>query len=119
MTEIESTLKLLSQYGAPLIITAGLLWFLFTRVPKWFDKSNESQERVAKAVEQQSETMEEHCEAMRVVMTRTGLHSEAGHKLASAAVRLGSKYDIPSDVLDELKAARAMLKPPKASDTDE
>lgn len=119
MTEIEATLKLLSQYGAPLIITAGLLWFLFTRVPKWFDKSNESQERVAKAVEKQSETMEEHCEAMRVIMTRTGLHSEAGHKLADAAVKIASKFDIPSDVIDEIKAARAMLRTSKPSDTDE
>lgn len=118
MTELESGLKLVSQYGAPLFITAGVLWFLFTRVPKWFDKSNESQERVAKAVEQQSETMDEHCQAMRIVMANSGLHGEAGHKLANAAVKLGSKYDIPSDILDDLRAARAMLKP-KSHDSDE
>lgn len=119
MAEVEAVLKMVSQYGAPLIITAGLLWFLFTRVPKWFDKSNETQERVAKAVEDQSETMEEHCKAMRIVMANSGLHGDAGHKLASAAVKLGSKYDIPSDVLDELKAARAMLKPKNHHDSDE
>lgn len=119
MQEIEATLKLLSQYGAPLVITAGLLWFLFTRVPKWFDKSNESQERVAKAVEQQSETMEEHCNAVKVIMERTGLHGHAGHKVVNAAIKVASKFDIPSDVIDELKAARAMFKPSKPSDSDE
>ena len=118
MTEIEATLKLLSQYGAPLVITAGLLWFLFTRVPRWFDKSNESQERVAKAVESQSETMTEHCEAMKAVMTQSNLHGHAGHKLANAAIKLASKYDVPSDVLDEMRQARAMLKPKNHSDTD-
>jgi len=111
MTELEAALKMLSQYGAPLVITAGLLWFLFTRVPKWFDKSNESQERVAKAVESQSETMTEHCEAMKSVMTQSQLHGQAGHKLASAAVKLASKYDVPSDVLDEIRAVRELLKP--------
>ncbi len=119
MTEIEATLKLLSQYGAPLVITAGLLWFLFTRVPKWFDKSNESQERVARAVECQSETMTEHCEAMKAVMSQSNLHGHAGHKLASAAVKLASKYNIPSDIADEIRAARAMLKPKSMSDTDD
>ena len=113
MTEIEATLKLLSQYGAPLVITAGLLWFLFTRVPKWFDKSNESQERVAKAVEQQSETMRDHVDGLKVVMTQSGLYGEAGHRVVNAAIKAASKYDIPSDVIDELKAARAMLKPPR------
>jgi hypothetical protein len=112
MTEIEATLKLLSQYGAPLVITAGLLWFLFTRVPKWFDKSNESQERVAKAVESQSETMREHVEGMKTVMTRSGLHGKAGHKLATAAIKVANKYKIDSDIIDDLKAARGMLGPP-------
>ena len=111
MTEIEATLKLLSQYGAPLVITAGLLWFLFTRVPKWFDKSNESQDRVAKAVESQSETMSEHLEMMRTVMHKSGLHGKAGYKIASAAVKIASKFDIPSDIVDDLKAARGMLGP--------
>lgn len=111
MTEIEATLKLLSQYGAPLVITAGLLWFLFTRVPRWFDKSNESQERVAKAVELQSETMNEHCTAMKAVMTQSNIHSHAGFKLANAAIKLASKHDIPSDVVDDLKTARNLLRP--------
>ena len=109
MADAEAVLKLLSQYGAPLFITAGLLWFLFTRVPKWFDKSNESQERVAKAVERQSETMDEHCEAMKTILAKTHVHGQAGHKIVNAALKVASKYDIPSDVVDELKAARAML----------
>jgi hypothetical protein len=119
MTEIEATLKLLSQYGAPLVITAGLLWFLFTRVPKWFDKSNDSQERVAKAVELQSETMRDHVDGLKVVMTQSGLYGAAGHKIVNAAIRVAPQFSIPADVVEELKAARALLRPHRTHDSDE
>ena len=111
ITSVGSWMKLVSEYGLPLLFLAcvmGLLLYvaliavglLKKWIPKWFESSIASHDRVAKAVENQCKILDnihDHTHATKVAAT---------HSIQAAK----SYPDVPNEALVHLNSAENALK---------